>query len=99
MMTIAIASRCRAWLRGKRGTPSAQPVLGDPGRDLGTRADLQLAADVLHVGLGGPRRYGQAAGDGTVRQSFRDQLRHLEFAIGEPWPRVRGLVQETERRL
>ena len=51
------------------------------------------------MGLGGPRRYGQAPGDGAVGQSCCDQVRHLELALGEPWPRVRGFVQETDRRL
>src|ERR1700761_6309928 len=39
-----------------RPASAAQPVLGDPDRDLGPGAHLQLAPDVLHVRLGGPRR-------------------------------------------
>src|SRR6201999_3395508 len=51
-----------------RRASAAQPVLGDPDRDLGPGADLQLAPDVLHVRLGGPRRDRQPAGDGLIGQ-------------------------------
>jgi hypothetical protein len=74
-------------------------VLGHPRRDLGTRVHLQLAPDVLHVRLGGPRRHRQAPGDGLVGQPPGDQLGHLELTVREPRPRARRLAQEAERRI
>jgi hypothetical protein len=54
-----------------------QSLLRGPSRDLGAGADLELAADVLHVRLGGARRDGQAARDGLVGEALGDQFRHL----------------------
>src|SRR5215469_15574240 len=76
----------------------AEPVLGHPRRDLGTRMHLQLAPDVLHVRFGRPRRDRQAPGDGVIGQPRRDQFGHLELPVGEPRPRARGPAQETQRR-
>ena len=45
---------------------AAEPVLGDPRRDLGPGAHLQLAPDVLDVRLGRARRDRQAGGDGVL---------------------------------
>ena len=69
-------------------------MLGDPRRDLGPGAHLQLAPDVLHVRLGGPRRDGQAPGNGLIRQPRGYQPGHLELAAGQPRPRADGLAQE-----
>ena len=78
---------------------AAQPVLGYPGRDLGTGVHLQPAPDVLHVRLGCPRRDGQAAGDGLIGQPPGDQPGHLELTAGQPRPRARGLAEEAEDRI
>ncbi len=61
-------------------------MFGYPSCDLGPRAHLQLAPDVLDVRFRGPRRDGQAHRDAMVGQPGRDQPGHLQFTAGEARP-------------
>ena len=79
-----LAHRPDLELPSRSGT---EPVLGRPRRDLGPGAHLQLAPDVLHMRLGGPRRDGQPPGDGLIGQPLGDQFGHLELTAGQLRPR------------
>ena len=49
--------------------------------------------------LRGPRRNGQALGNGLISQPLGDQFGHLELTAGQPRPGADGLAQETEHRV
>src|SRR5215203_1110110 len=87
-MAFAICSRATGG-RSSGGVGGRLAAFDDPGRQLRSRAKLQLAEDVLQVDPDGPLADGQLGGDLLVREAACDQRRHLDLA---PSQRARSVA-------